>query len=201
MVSAFLSYVCGLLFLPNNPEKVCLNGMRLKKEDKYQEEKDLPVKTSMSLPMLIMQSRGKKVSGVSYTRHGSIPCGRGEIWLTVKAGAEARDEADKKAEKSALIRKPCIALITERWVWETGTKSLMKKRCRKNPHRTELNQSMPSMLRWLYLDCSIMTAMSKTREHRGVNVSLPEQCQRVQTVFWRMPAGSCCVMQNPHTTK
>lgn len=42
MVSAFLSYVCGLLFLPNNPEKVCLNEMRLKKkEDKYQENKKI----------------------------------------------------------------------------------------------------------------------------------------------------------------
>lgn len=53
------------------------------------------------------------------------------------------------------------------------------------------------MLRWLYLDCSIMTARSKTRERCGVTVSLPEQCQRVQTV-WRMPTGSSCVMQNPH---
>lgn len=148
MVSAFLSYVCGLLFLPNNPEKVCLNEMRLKKkEDKYQEEKDLPVKSSMSLLMLIMRSRGKKVSGVSYTRHGSIPSGRGEVWLTIKAGVEALDEADKKAEKSTLIRKPHIVFITERWVWETRTKSLMKKRHRKNPHRRELNQSKPSTLR------------------------------------------------------
>lgn len=75
-----------------------------------------------------MQSREKKVSDVSYTRHGSIPCGREEIWFTVKAGVEALDEADKEAEKSALIRKPHIAFITERWVWETRTKSLMKKK-------------------------------------------------------------------------
>lgn len=127
--------------------------------------------------MPVMQSRGKKVSGVSYTSHGSIPCGRGNVWLTVKAGVEALDEADKEAEKSTLIRKPHIAFVTERRVWETRTKSLMKKRCWKNPHRTELNQSIPSMLRWLYLDCSIMTARSKTRELHGVTVSLPEQCQ------------------------
>lgn len=79
MVSAFLSYVFGLLFLPNNPEKVCLRGMRLKKEDKYQEEKDLPMKIPMSFPVLVMQSRGKKVCGMSYTRHGSVSCGKGEV--------------------------------------------------------------------------------------------------------------------------
>lgn len=53
------------------------------------------------------------------------------------------------------------------------------------------------MLRWLYLDCSIMTERSKTRERFSVAVSLPAQCQRVQTV-WRMPTGNSCVMQNPH---
>lgn len=198
MVSAFLSYMFGLLFLPNNPKKVCLKGMRLKKEeDKYQEEKDPPVKTPMSLPMLVMQSRGKKVSGVSHTRHGSISCGRERRSdLRVKADVEALDEADKEAEKSTLIRKPHIAFITGRWVWETRTKSLMKKRRRKNPHRRELNQSIPSMLRWLYLDCNIMTARSKTTEHHGVTVSLPEQCQRVQSVFCRMPTGSYCVRQS-----
>ena len=74
--------MCGLWLLPNDPEKGCLKGMGLKmKEDKYQEgrERALPVKTSVSLPMLIGQTGGKKVSGMSYTRQGSIPYGRGEF--------------------------------------------------------------------------------------------------------------------------
>lgn len=80
-----LSCVFGLLFLPNDPEKVFLKGMGLKrKEDNYQEgrERALPVKSSVSPPMLIGQSGGKKVSGMSYTRQGSIPYGRGEVQPT-----------------------------------------------------------------------------------------------------------------------
>lgn len=84
MVSA--SVVFALLFLANDPEKFCLKGMGLKrKKDKYQEgrERALPVKTFVSLPMLIRQSQGKKVSGMSYTRPCSIPYGRGEVQPTV----------------------------------------------------------------------------------------------------------------------
>lgn len=82
MVSAFVSCVFGLSILPSDLEKVCLNGMGLKrKEVKYQEgrERAHSGKNSVILPMLRGQSGGKEVSGMSYTRQGSIRHGRGKV--------------------------------------------------------------------------------------------------------------------------
>jgi len=81
MVSAFLNCGFGLLFLPNDPEKICLKGMGLKRKgEKYQagRERALPAKTSVSLPMLAGQREGK-VSAMSYIRQGSIAYGRREV--------------------------------------------------------------------------------------------------------------------------
>lgn len=82
MVPAFVSCVFGLSIFPSDLEKVCLNGMGLRrKEDKYQEgrERARPGKDSVILPILRGQSRGKEVSGMGYTRQGSIPHGRGKV--------------------------------------------------------------------------------------------------------------------------
>lgn len=124
-----------------------------------------------------------------------------------QTGAESLDETDKEAEISALLRKFHIPVVKARFLLlRDGAvkqeKSLwrdVRKNAPLNKAGTELDQSIPVPQKWLYLDWSTITVRNKTSEHCAQNTLLPVQYHRVQLAFCRMPTGSCCITQNPHT--